>query len=79
MAFNIQQRPGGLLLKAAAQPRHIGRIVKQHGLRRQAIAPGAAGFLIVGLNVTGNIKVHHKADVRLIDTHSEGHRRHHDL
>ncbi|MNB99359.1 hypothetical protein D3C75_466380 [compost metagenome] len=79
MTLNIQQRPGGLLFQAAAQPGHIGRIVKQHRLGRQAITPGAARLLIVGFDIARNVEMHHKAHVRFVDAHTKGDGRHHNL
>ena len=79
VAFDILQLPLRFLLETAAQPRHIRRIVKQHRFRRQAITPGAAGFLIIGFDIARDIKVHHKAHVGLVDPHPERHRCDHDL
>ena len=79
VALDILQLALRLLFQTAAQPRHIGRIVKQHRFRRQTVTPGAAGFLIVGFDITRNVEVHHKAHVGLVDPHPERHRRDDDL
>ena len=79
MTFDILQLPLRLLFQTTAQPRHIGRIVKQHRFRGQAITPGATGFLIIGFDIARNIKVDHEANVWFIDAHAERHRRHHNL
>ena len=79
VALDILQLSLRLLFQTAAQPRHIGRIVKQHRFRRQTVTPGAAGFLIVGFDIARDVEMHHKAHVRLVDAHSERHGRDDDL
>jgi hypothetical protein len=37
-----------------------------------AVAAGAAGFLVIGFQVGGNLQVDHEAGVRLVDAHAEG-------
>ena len=53
---------------------HIATRIKQQAIRRQAIAPGAAGFLIVAFDVFWQIRVDDPAHVRFIDAHAEGDR-----
>ena len=79
MPFDIQQLPGRFLFEATAQPCHISRIVKQHCFRRQAVTPGAAGFLVIGLDVARNIEMHHEAYVGFVDSHAKRHGRYDDL
>ena len=61
----------GEILRAPEQMRH----------RRIAVAPGAAGFLIIGLDRFGQRRMRHEAHVRLVDSHAERDRRadHHVL
>ena len=41
-------------------------------VRRGAVTAGTARLLIVALQVLGHIVVDHKADIRLVDAHTEG-------
>ena len=45
--------------------------IEQDGAGGQAIAPGTAGFLIVGLEATGGLEVDDQADVGEVDAHAE--------
>ncbi len=56
----------------AAQLADIVQPVEHVGLGRQAVAPGAAGLLVVGLEALGQVQVQHEAHVRLVDAHAEG-------
>ena len=40
---------------------------------RFAVTPGASGFLIIGLDVLGQIEMRHEAHIGLIDPHAERH------
>ena len=46
--------------------------VKREGVRRQAVAAGAADLLIIGFDRRGHVGVKDEADVRLVDAHAEG-------
>ena len=49
----------------------VARTEQQHTFARQAIAAGAAGFLIIAFDVFRQVVVDHEADVRLVDAHAE--------
>ncbi len=49
---------------------------EQAALGFQAVAPGAAAFLLVVFQRLGHARVDHVADVRLVDAHAEGDRGH---
>jgi hypothetical protein len=60
----------------------LGRVavaVEQQAVRRKAVTPGAANFLIVAFNAFRQIVMHDKAHIRLVDAHAESDGRHHDL
>ena len=44
----------------------------KHATRGLAVAPGSAGFLIVGFERARHVVVDHRADVGLVDAHAEG-------
>ena len=48
------------------------------GVGGQAVAAGAAGLLVVGLEALRQVEVGDEADVRLVDPHAEGDGRDHD-
>ena len=50
---------------------------KENAIARQTVATGAAGFLVVALDVLRQIVVHDEADVWFVDPHPEGDRRAH--
>ena len=53
---------------------------EQPGLGRVAVAAGAAGFLVIGLDRLGDAGMGDEADVGLVDAHAEGDGRgHHHL
>ncbi len=52
--------------------------VKRQRFRRGAVAARAADLLIVGLDRLRQVGVRHPADIRFVDPHPEGDRRHHD-
>ncbi|EGY01901.1 hypothetical protein AZA_54302 [Nitrospirillum viridazoti Y2] len=60
-----------------AQHDHILQAVQHQGVGGQAIAAGAAGFLIIGFQAFGRVHVHDESDVGLVDAHAEGDGRHH--
>ena len=45
---------------------------EQQAIAREAVATGAAGFLIVAFDVFGQVVVDDPADVGLVDAHAEG-------
>src|ERR1019366_2965953 len=47
---------------------------EQQTVAGQAIAPGAAGLLVVALDILGEVVVDDPADVGLVDAHAEGDR-----
>ncbi len=49
----------------------VGQPPGHHRGRRQAVAAGAAGLLIVGLEALGRVEVVDEAHVRLVDAHPE--------
>ena len=51
---------------------NIAGAEKQHAFARQAVAPGAAGFLIVALQILWQIVMHDETDVRFVNSHPEG-------
>ena len=70
------QRGEGNLLQLG-QAGFVGAVPQEHGVGFQAVSAGAARFLEVGLGAVGDIGMHHKADVGLVDTHAEGVGAHH--
>ncbi len=65
-------RPPPSCAEQLAQRRHIAQAVEHPGIRRQAVAPGAAGLLVIGLDALRQIQVRDEAHVRLVDAHAEG-------
>ena len=51
---------------------HVAARIEQHAIGRQPVAAGAAGFLIVALDVFRQVGVDHAAHVRFVDAHAEG-------
>jgi hypothetical protein len=69
----------GRFVDHLAQQHHVAEAVGHPGLGRQAVAAGAAGFLVVALDRLGQVEVGDEAHVGLVDAHAEGDRRdHHD-
>ncbi len=56
---------------------HVAGAEQQQGLAGQPIASGAAGFLVIALNVFRQVVVDDEAHVGLVDAHAEGNRRAH--
>src|SRR5690606_30729792 len=50
----------------------VAQAVEQDGIGRQAVAPGAAGLLHVGLDARRQVQVGDETDVWLVDAHAEG-------
>ena len=61
----------------ARQSHHILQAVDHPGIRREAVAPGTSGFLIIGFHAFRQIDMGDKAHVRFVDAHAEGDGRHH--
>ena len=57
----------------------IGVVEEQLTKRSLPIPSGTTGFLVVGLHASRDFKMHHKAHVGAVDSHSEGIRRHCDI
>ena len=51
---------------------HVAAGEEQQAFGGQAVAAGAAGFLIVALDVLRQVVVDDEADVRFVDAHAEG-------
>ena len=49
----------------------VGVVEQQLANGGLAVAPGAAGLLIIGFHAAGNFEVHDKADIGAIDPHAE--------
>ena len=54
--------------------RDVAGAEQQQAIAGQAVAAGAAGFLIVALDVFRQVVVDDPADVGLVDAHAEGDR-----
>ena len=57
---------------------HVLQAISHPGIGRQAVSPGTAGFLVVGLKRLGQVEVGHEAYVGFVDTHAERDRGDHD-
>jgi hypothetical protein len=55
-----------------AQHDHVLQSVAHPGIGRQPVAPGAPGFLVIGLDALRQVEVRDEAHVRLVDAHAEG-------
>ncbi len=66
-------------LQHAAQPLGVRGVKQQQGLGRQTISTGAAGLLVVGLDILGRVVMDHETHVGFVDAHAERHGRHHHL
>ena len=81
-AFSRSRSPGWRagstsVLDAAAGQREILGAPEQPGLGRLAVAAGAAGLLIIGLDRFGQAGMGDEAHVGLVDAHAEGDGRDH--
>ena len=65
------------LVDHAALVDHVLQAVDHPGVGGGPVAAGAAGLLVVGLDVLRQIEMGHEAHVGLVDAHAEGDRRHH--
>ena len=63
---------GRALVDHAALVHHVLQAVGHPGVGRQAVAAGAAGLLVVALDVLGQVEVGDEAHVGLVDAHAEG-------
>ena len=57
---------------------HVLQPVGHPGVGRQAVAAGAAGLLVIGLEALGRVEMGDEAHVGLVDAHAEGDGRDHD-
>ena len=69
---------GLALVDHAALVDHVGQAVGHPGIGRRAVAAGAAGLLVVALDVLRQVEVGDEAHVGLVDAHAEGDGRDHD-
>src|SRR5450432_3241645 len=58
---------------------HVGPGIEEHAGARETVAAGAAYLLVVALDRSGHVPVNDVADVRLVDSHAEGHGGDHDV
>ena len=65
------------LVDHAALVHHVGQAVGHPGVGRQAVAAGAAGFLVVALDVFRQVQVRDETHVGFVDAHAEGDGGHH--
>jgi hypothetical protein len=70
-------RASGFLQPLARAMRNRRATQNRCAIGRVAVAPGAAGFLVIGLDRLGDSGMRDEADVGLVDPHAEGDRRHH--
>ncbi len=54
-----------------AHSHHIAQTVGQPGIGRQAIAPGASGFLIIAFHAFGQVEMRDEAHIGFIYAHAE--------
>ncbi|MNZ38686.1 hypothetical protein D3C78_561660 [compost metagenome] len=66
------------ILQHLLEHQHVLQAVGHPGVRRQAVTPRPAGFLVVRLEGLGQVQVRDKPHVGLIDAHAERHGGHHD-
>ena len=62
---------GHAVVDHAALVDHVGQAIGHPGVGRRTVAAGAAGLLVVALDVLGQVQVRDKADVGLVDAHAE--------
>ena len=75
----LNSSPAGLSSIMRRWLHHVLQAVGHPGVGRQAVAAGAAGLLVVALDVLGQVEVGDEAHVGLVDAHAEGDGRdHHD-
>ena len=65
------------LIDEMAVEHGVAAAVKQQAIRPQAVPPGTANFLVIALQVLGEVSVKDEPDVGLVDAHAESNRRHH--
>ena len=69
---------GGTFVNHAALVDHVAQAVTHPGVGAQAVTSGAAGLLVVALDVFGHVQMRHKTHVRFVDAHAKGNGGHHD-
>jgi superfamily II DNA or RNA helicase len=57
---------------------HVVEPEQHHGLGGFPVAPGAPDFLVIRFDAARQVQVKHVSDIRLVDPHAKGNRRHHD-
>ena len=78
-AFRALARVGRIrFLDEAAAQRDVLGAVEHQRVGRQAVAPGAPGLLIVGLDAGWQVQMGDEAHVRLVDAHAESDGGYHD-
>ena len=60
-----------LFVDLAAAQGHVVQPVKREGVGGQAVAPGAANFLIIGFDARRHVGMGDEAHVGLVDSHAE--------
>ena len=68
-----------LHLTKAAEFEVVARAVEEERLAVQPVAAGAAGFLVVALDVFGQVYVDDVAHIAFVDAHAKGNGGHHNL
>ena len=64
------------LVDEIADLRDVAPAEKEQAMGRLSVAARAARFLVIALDVPGQVGVDHEPDVRLVDAHAEGDGRH---
>ena len=67
----LERVGSGGFVDHAALLHDVGQAIGHPGAGGLAVAPGAAGFLIIGLDALRQIEMRHEAHVRLVDAHAE--------
>ena len=67
--------PGiGFLVDKLGIFHHVAGAEEQDAAAGQSVAPGTPGFLVITLNVLGQVVVQDEANVRFVDPHAKGNR-----
>ena len=78
LTHHLLERVGGrAIVNHAALVDHVLQAISHPSIGGQAVAAGAAGFLVIPFNVFGQVQVRHKAHVRLVYAHAKGNGGHH--
>ena len=65
------------LIDEMAVDHGVAAAVKQQAIRPQAVPASAANFLVIALQVFGEVSVNDETDIGLVDAHAESNRRNH--